>query len=257
MKNKSGFSSTVIILAVAIIGFGGFLTWAIVRNQASTTEIIGDYDRTKIIPASENSGNIEEHVEGNPNADLVIVEYSDYQCSGCASVVDDVEQLVEKYGDKIAIVHRTYVLSYHDNGTAAAIAVESAGLQGYWKKYGDYLFENQSDWFYSDASKRTDQFVSYFNIVTEGKGDVDKFIADMSAENTKAKVNFDISLAKQVKDKIQYTPAFFINDEFVDWAYDNKDNVPIVDYFSNIIDEKLGLEPEVKKDTEKKTETEK
>ena len=148
-------------------------------------------------------------------------------------------ELVEKYGDKIAIIHRTYVLSYHDNGTAAAVAAEAAGLQGYWKEYGNYLFENQTDWFYSDAKKRTDQFISYFDIVTEGEGDKEKFIADMSAENTKAKVNFDITLAKGVKDQIKYTPAFFIDGTFIDWANDNPDKLSVVDYFSKIIDERL------------------
>lgn len=238
MKKLTGSVSTIIIFIVALVAFGGFLAWGIIRNQSSTI-VSEDHDATKIIPVSSESGEIAEHVEGNPDAKLVIVEYSDYQCSGCASVVDDVEALVEKYGDKIAVVHRTYVLSYHDNGTAAAVAAEAAGLQGYWKEYGDYLFENQSDWFYSDAKKRTDQFVSYFDIVTSGKGDKEKFIADMSAENTKAKVNRDIALAKEVKDQIKYTPAFFIDGEFVDWAYDNPDELSIVDYFSKIIDEKL------------------
>lgn len=241
MKSKTGFSSTAIILIIAIVAFGGFLGWGIVRNQAGSN-LVESYDLTSIIPASEASGYIEEHVEGNKDAKLKIVEYSDYQCSGCASVVDDIEELIEKYGNDIAIIHRTYVLSYHNNGIAAATAVESAGLQGYWKKYGDYLFENQSDWFYSDANERTSQFISYFDIVTEGKGDVEKFKSDMNSETTKKKVDFDISLAKQVSDKIKYTPAFFIGDEFIDWAHDNPDNLSAVDYFSNLIEERLGIQ---------------
>lgn len=238
MKKLTGSVSTIIIFIIAILAFGGFLTWGVIRNQAGT-DVAAEYDITKIIPASEESGNIEEHVEGNKDAKIVIVEYFDYQCSGCASAVDDVEKLIEKYGDKIAIVHRVYVLSYHKNGIAAATAVEAAGLQGYWKEYGDYLFENQSDWYYSDATERTTQFIDYFKKVTNGKGNVDKFKADMAAENTKAKVDFDISIAKSISDKIQYTPAFFIDDELIDWAYDNPDQLPMVDYFSKVIDEKL------------------
>ena len=240
MKSKSGFSSTIIIFIIAVIAFAGFLGWGIFRNQSGGSGVSSDQDITTIIPASDASGNIEEHIEGNPNAKLKIVEYSDYQCSGCASVVDDVEKIVEKYGDDVAIIHRTYVLSYHDNGIAAATAVEAAGLQGYWKAYGDYLFENQSDWYYSDATQRTSQFISYFEIVTKGKGNVDQFKSDMASDRTKAKVDFDISIAKQVSDKIQYTPAFFIGNDFIDWAYDNPDKLEIVDYFSNVIDEKLA-----------------
>lgn len=238
MKNKSGSASTIIVLVIGVLGFAAILCWALLQKQNNTIDT-GGYNLSEIIPASKESGNISEHVEGAKNAKLTIIEYSDYQCSGCASVVDDVEQLLEKYKDDVAVIHRTYVLSYHTNGTAAAVAVEAAGLQGYWKKYGDYLFENQSDWYYSDATKRTEQFISYFDIVTEGKGDKEKFKADLESDKTKAKVEFDKALGASVKDQIQYTPAFFIDGEFIDWAYENKEELSFVDYFSKIIDEKL------------------
>lgn len=226
--------STGIILAVFGVILAGFFGWAIWHNQNFS------YNVNEIITSTERSGGIAEHVEGNPNAKVLIFEYSDYQCSGCASVVDDVAELVKKYGDKIGIVHRTYVLSYHNNGIAAATAVEAAGLQGYWKEYGDYLFANQEDWYYSEAAERTTQFEEYFVKVTGGKGNLDKFRADYASENTKAKVNFDISVARQVSDHIQYTPAFFIDGEFVDWAYDNEEKLSFVDFLSRVIDKKLA-----------------
>lgn len=244
MKNKS----TGIIIAAAILIFGGFFTWAIIHKQSETVDT-SKYDTNAVIPASEENGNIAEHVEGNPDAEILFVEYSDYQCSGCASVVSSIKQLLEKYGDKIGVIHRTYVLSYHSNGVAAASAVEAAGLQGYWKKYGDYLFEKQADWFYSDANQRTEQFITYFKEVTDGKGDVEKFVSDMGGEQVKAKVNFDISLAKKVSNQIDYTPAFFIDGKFIDWSNElaelNKDKgenekkLTFVDYFSDLIEKRL------------------
>lgn len=242
--------STKIILIIAAVFFGGFFTWAIIRNQSQIVDT-SEYDINSVIPASEATGNIAEHIEGNPDAKLKIFEYSDFQCSGCASVVDSVKELLEKYENDVAVVHRTYVLAYHDNGFAAASAAEAAGLQGYWKKYGDYLFEKQADWFYSDATQRTEQFTEYFKEVTDNKGDVDKFLADMNSEAVKTKVNFDIAIAKKASSisDIQYTPAFFIDGEFVDWngalTKLNKDKdeqdpeITFVDYFSGLIDEKL------------------
>ena len=239
--------STGIIIGVAVLLFGGLFTWALVHNQQNSTS---DYDINTIISANDDNGNIADHVEGDANAKIKIFEYSDYQCSGCASVVSHVGELVEKYKGKVAVVHRTYVLSYHQNGVAAASAAEAAGIQGYWKKYGDYLFSKQEDWFYSDANQRTEQFVQYFDEVTEGKGDREKFLSDMSSENVKKKVNFDISLAKRASaiSDIAYTPAFFLDGEFIDWSNgltemnkDKKDEekADFVDYFSKILDEKL------------------
>jgi len=226
--------STGIILAVFVLLFGGFATWAIVHNQSKSTT---SYDVNTVIEANEDNGMIAEHIEGDQNAPVKIFEYSDYQCSGCASVVDSVAELVKKYDGKVAVVHRTYVLSYHTNGIAAASASEAAGLQGYWKQYGDYLFDNQADWYYSDATARTEQFAQYFLTVSENKGDVEKFLSDMASENVKKKVNFDISLAKQASavSEIQYTPAFFLDGEFVNWAYENPDNLSFVDYMSKVL----------------------
>ena len=231
--------STKIILIVAVLLFGGLFTWAIIRNQNKT--ISSDYDINSVISANEENGNIADHIEGDENAKIKIFEYSDYQCSGCASVVDSVKELVKKYDGKVAVVHRTYVLSYHQNGIAAASAAEAAGLQGYWKKYGDHLFEKQEEWFYSDANQRTEQFVNYFNEVAEGKGDTNKFLADMSSQNVKKKVNFDVALAKRASaiSDIQYTPAFFLDGQFINWAYENEEELSFVDYLSKIIDEKL------------------
>lgn len=230
--------STGIILAVAVVLFGGFFTWAIIRNQSNLVDT-SNFDTNSIIVASDENGHIADHIEGGEDAEVFLVEYSDFQCSGCASVVDSVAELVEKYDGKLAVIHRSYVLSYHTNGIAAASAAEAAGLQGYWKPYGDYLFEKQADWFYSDANTRTDQFVAFFDTVTKGKGDKEKFLADMASEEVKAKVNFDISLANKVKDQIEYTPAFFLDGKFINWAYENEEKLSFVEYMSKFIDEKL------------------
>lgn len=230
--------STKIILAVMAAGLAAFLVWGVIYKKSNSI----DYNLNSIIESTEESGGIPEHVEGDPNAEIIIVEYSDYQCSGCAAHVEPLAELIKKYEGKVAVVHRSYILSYHENGFAASAAAEAAGLQGYWKEYGDYLFANQADWFYSDAETRLTQFTEYFNIVTSKKGDTEKFLADMSSEAVRDKVNFDISLAKKSSSisSIEYTPAFFIDNKFIDFAYDNPDELSFVDYMSRIIDEKLS-----------------
>ncbi|MBQ6570751.1 thioredoxin domain-containing protein [Candidatus Saccharibacteria bacterium] len=209
----------------------------------------GDYDINAIVPASSASGDIAEHVEGPLDAPVVIIEYSDFQCSACASHVDLVTELVEKYAGKLAVVHRTYTISYHPNAFAAACAAEAAGLQShddldYWKVYGDYLYKNQAEWYYSDETERTQLFTQYFADLAEDDDalNLDQFLSDFTSNAVSKKVNFDLSLANRNSaiDSIQYTPAFYLDGKIIDFAYDNPDNLSFIDYLSRAIDEKLS-----------------
>ena len=243
MNKKTGIIiGSIIVVMAALIGL------AVWQGNADTKKY-DDYDVYTFIDADENNGGIADHVKGNKDAEVLIYEYADYQCSGCASNVASVNQLVEKYKDKIGIVFRTYVLSYHTNGKAAAAATEAAGLQGYWKEYGEKLFATQNDWFYSDASQRTSQFEQYFTDVTKGKGDLDKFRSDISSSEVADKLNFDKKMSERVGE-IQYTPAFYMDGKFIDWANNdqtsgsnvikNTDKKSFVDFMSEIIDKKLA-----------------
>ena len=117
-------------------------------------------------------------MKGSEDAPVVIFEYADYQCPGCASMNPRVNKIIEELDGKLALVYRSYLLSYHQNGTAAASAAEAAGLQGYWKPYTDKLFSEQSEWGYATVSKRGEFFEKYFEEVTEGKGDMEQFKRD-------------------------------------------------------------------------------
>lgn len=234
-----------IIVGIIVVGGLGFLTWTQLNSESGGVDF-KQYDFNTVIEGNSDNGNIADHVKGSKDAKVLIFEYADYQCSGCASVRDDVDRLVKKYGDKIGVVQRSYVLSYHNNGVAAAHAAEAAGLQGYWAEMGELLFANQNDWFYSSETECDAQFTEYFSKATDGKGDIDKFLADKESEDVAKKVNFDMGIGKKVGN-IDYTPAFFIDNEFIDWAnngasskYVNTDKKDFVDFFSEIIDAKLA-----------------
>ncbi len=237
-----------IIIGVIVLVLGGMIAWAVVQANMSAKKY-DTYDLYSYIEGNDDNGHIADHVKGNKDAKVLIFEYADYQCSGCASNVASVNKLVEKYGDKIGIVFRTYVLSYHTNGKAADYAAEAAGLQGYWKEYGEKLFANQNDWFYSDASQRTTQFEQYFTEVTGGKGNLDQFRSDVNSANVAAKFDFDKKLSERLG-TIEYTPAFYMDGKFIDWANNsqssgsdivkNTEKKNFVDFMSELIDKKLA-----------------
>ncbi len=85
-----------------------------------------------------------EHICGNPNAKLVIVEYTDLECPYCKVFHPYLQQLVAESNGKIAWVLRHYPIDQlHSRARHEAEAAECAGEQqgevGFWK-YVDKVF---------------------------------------------------------------------------------------------------------------------
>lgn len=194
------------------------------------------FDVDAIIAANEQSGNLPENVKGDKNAPVVIIEYADYQCSSCAAMNQIVNQIVEDYDGKVAVAFRTYVLSYHPNGVQGAAAANAAAIQGYWAEYKDLLFNNQSEWFYTEGDELQEQLEGYFLQATDGKGDLEKFREDMKSDAVREKIAFDQGLGEKVE--IGGTPWFYMDGEWID-----HENMTLGDYAKKIrgmIDKKLG-----------------
>ena len=235
--NKKGTNSGWIVAIVAILViFVGIVGWRLADKKANSVDY-SKYDINSYIEASDDNGQIADHIKGDKNAPVLIFEYADYQCSACAGMNSRVNKLLEEYGDKLAIVYRNFLLNYHQNATAAASAAEAAGLQGYWKEYADKLFANQSTWSEASGDSRTSMFVDLFNNVTNGQGDVQKFVSDMNGSNVKAKLDFDAGLSKGLE--IPGTPSFYLDGELIQLT-----NISTEDDFMNLfrgkIDAKLN-----------------
>lgn len=215
MIKYKGFSAFGVIAVIAVVAFLGIAAFLVIDGNSKATDY-SSYDFTSIIAPDEHNGNIGDNVKGNPDAPVIIVEYADFQCPGCASLNPRVNAAIEKADGKLAIVYRNYILSYHQNGTAAASAAQAAGLQGYWKPYADLLFKNQADWEYSSASERTVLFNQYFTEVTDGKGDLDKFNSDLASKEVSKKISFDMAIGKRID--VGGTPAFYVDGQFIDWS---------------------------------------
>ncbi len=209
--NKVTVAAIVVILAL----FGGLIAWT--AFQKSTTPLrVEDYDSTKIIAGDDNNGGIDDHVRGNRDAKVIVVEYADLQCPGCASAMPNIHKLYEEYGDRVAFVYRNFPISGHQNARAAAAAAESANFQGYYWEMVETIYANRADWISEAGNSRTEVFISLFKDIAPD-GDVDKFKEDMGKENIEQKINFDYSLGREV-DKVNATPAFYVNGKAVNVA---------------------------------------
>lgn len=227
MKKVTGVIIGLIVIAFAV------LVGISLKNKSANSVNYSNYNANAIIAGDEFNGGIADHVKGNAEAPVLLFEYADYQCPGCASINPRINKLLEEYGDKLGLVYRNYLLSYHQNGTAAASAAEAAAKQGYWKNYADMLFANQSTWEAASVEERGNMFVDLFRKVTEGTGDEAKFRSDMESSEVKKKLAFDQGLGDKVG--ISGTPSIYLNGEKIDFSEANTE-----EKFYNLMREKIN-----------------
>ena len=86
-----------------------------------------------------------DHVRGDANAKISVIEYSDFECPFCKRHAPTMKQLFDAYASKdVNWVYRHFPLSFHANAQKEAEASECAGELGgndaFWK-YHDAIFE--------------------------------------------------------------------------------------------------------------------
>ena len=99
----------------------------------------------------------EDHIKGNPDAPIKIVEYSDFECPFCKRFHDTMNEVMDKYGDsgEVAWVFRQFPLEQLHPVKAQAVAVasecaaEQGGNDAFWKFTDGYfdvtLTNNRTD----------------------------------------------------------------------------------------------------------------
>lgn len=86
----------------------------------------------------------DDHARGDVSrAKVVMIEYSDFQCSYCGKHDPTMQQIMDEYGDQVAWVYRHFPLSFHANAEPAAIASECAADQGKFWEFADAMYANQ------------------------------------------------------------------------------------------------------------------
>ena len=204
------------------------------EDTPKTKKEISDYDTASIIEGDENNGNISDHVRGKvKNPKVIVVEYADLQCPGCASIMPKMHELYKDYGNQVAFIYRNFPITGHQNARAAAAAAESAGFQGkYWEMI-ETIYANRAEWMNETGNKRTSTFVNLFKEIAP-EGDVEKFRSDMENPNIEKKVNFDYYLGRE-KDKVTATPAFYVNGSAVEIT----DDIVTSEDLKNAIEESI------------------
>lgn len=166
-------------------------------------------------PADNDSGPVDvelradDHIKGDKNAPVVIVEYSDFECPFCGRFYSDtlgqVEDTYIKTG-KAKLAYRHFPLSFHQNAMPAAIASECAGDQGKFWEMHNAIFDNQTAIGPDNLKKHAAQIgldTAKFNKCFDGREHESEIRTEM-AEGSQ----FGVS----------GTPGFFINGKSVSGA---------------------------------------
>jgi protein-disulfide isomerase len=147
------------------------------------------------------------HVAGNPNGDVSIVEFFDYNCGYCKRALPDVLKVVNDDG-KVRLVLKELPI-FGDDSEAAAKYVLAADKQGKYFEMYQKMFSEPGK---SDKEKA-------LRVAKELGLDVDKLQKD--AEDPDIKKSLDQAKELAQKLNLQGTPLFLIGDRVIPGAPDD------------------------------------
>ena len=139
-----------------------------------------------------------DHITGNKNARVTLIEYSDFECPFCKTAHPTMKEILKTYGDKIRLVYRHFPLSFHVNAQKEAEAAECvANLGGndkFWN-FVDAIFERTTSNGTGFALDKLGPLASELGInqaefqTCLDSGKYEKLVKDQTAEGTTAGVS--------------------------------------------------------------------
>ncbi len=137
IEKKQNLTMPVAIIIAGILIAGAVYFKGGTPAQQANNQFAVQNKETKIKPVGAD-----DHILGNPNAELVIVEYSDTECPFCKNFHQTMRQLINEYGKdgKVAWVYRHMPIEQlHSKAIKEAEATECAASIGGKAKFWDYI----------------------------------------------------------------------------------------------------------------------
>lgn len=144
--------------------------------------------------------NSTDHIRGNSNAPLELVEYGDFECSDCGRAYPIIKTIQQALGDDLKFVFRNFPLTQiHPHAVNAAVAAEAAALQNKFWEMHDIILQNQKH-------LESEDLLLYAQKIDL---DSNQFKDDIQKGSLRAKVEADFESG--VRSGVNRTPSFFIN----------------------------------------------
>ena len=148
-----------------------------------------------------------DYIFGNPNAPILVVEYSDYDCPFCKNFHETMNKIMNEYGvsGKVAWVYRQFpIAQLHPNApkiSEAALCVgELGGNDAFWK-FSNSIFQERG----VNEPTNMSKLVDFAVLAGVNKDDYQKCV-----DSGKHKKTIDDSLAEGASAGIAGTPQSFV-----------------------------------------------
>jgi protein-disulfide isomerase len=123
---------------------------------------------------------------GAEEPEVVLVNFSDFECPHCREFAAVLDEAVERYGDSVRVYYKQFPLGGRRNSSAAAVAALAAHRQGQFVAFHDAVFERQTA-----LSTAPDPTAFLLNIANELGLNMDRFTADANDPALRAQVDAD------------------------------------------------------------------
>jgi protein-disulfide isomerase len=154
------------------------------------------HDRTALADSIASS----DHVRGNPDAPVTLIEYGEFECVHCGRAYHSVKRVLEEAAGDVRFVFRHFSRDdVHPFSERSALAAEAAGSQGRFWEMHDFLFERQHQLEYDDLARHA----------AELGLDVERFNREVVEREHLATVHGHLELG--LESGVTETPTFFIN----------------------------------------------
>jgi protein-disulfide isomerase len=132
---------------IAIVISGALIAGALYLSSTKKPEKVVNNAQVENTNFDMRPVSKDDHILGNPNADLIFVEYSDPECPFCKTFHTTLKRMMSEYGKdgKIAWVYRHFPIDQlHSKARKEAEAMECAnelgGVGKFWE-YANLLYE--------------------------------------------------------------------------------------------------------------------
>jgi protein-disulfide isomerase len=194
------------VLPITIVVAGALIAGAVFLVGKNGTPTGGNDGTTGKVTARQYDPSI-DHILGNPNAEVKVVEYADLECPFCKTFETTMHQIMDYYGStgKVAWVYRPFPLAQiHSKAPKEAEAAECAADQG-----GDTAFYKYLDAVYAVTPSENNLDLAQLPVIAQQIGlNVTTFNQCLNSGKFTQKVQNSYSEA--IKEGGQGTPFILI-----------------------------------------------
>ncbi len=166
----------------------------------SNADASGGNENAAILEVRED-----DWMKGNPDADIIVVKYSDFQCPACRFYASMDDRLSKELADDVLFVYRHFPLRNFPHSRLAARFAEAAGRQGEFWSMHDLIYINQTRWTRSDAGAIFRQFAESLDL------DMEQLEEDMEDPALIERIESDYQDGQRLG--VRAVPTIFINSE--------------------------------------------